>query len=213
MAIIHRAQLHPTKLELLTGWLPGRRWYHGPATPTLTRLGGYRFDDPAGEVGVETLLVSAGDGVVCQVPLTYRGAPLDGHDEELIGTVEHSVLGRRWVYDGCGDPVYVAALAAAILAGAGQAEEMIEDDGRLQPRELTMGITATAADPDAGPQVELLSPGRDDDEVTTVETTAAILTVVRHPGPGAPEPGSVPALLGTWTGQMDPVVLALAAPR
>jgi hypothetical protein len=35
MVIIHQAQLHPTKLELLTDWLLRRRWYRGPATPTL----------------------------------------------------------------------------------------------------------------------------------------------------------------------------------
>jgi len=34
------------------------------------------------------------------VPLTYRGAPLDGAEDALVGTTEHGVLGRRWVYDG-----------------------------------------------------------------------------------------------------------------
>src|SRR3954453_10366060 len=100
MAIIHQAQLHSTKLELLTDWLPRRRWYRGPATPTLARVAAYRVDDPAGEVGIETLPVSAGDRTVRQVPLTYRGVPLAGRDDQLIGTIEHSVLGRRWVYDG-----------------------------------------------------------------------------------------------------------------
>ena len=31
MAVIHRTTLEPTKLELLTTWLPSRPWYHGGA--------------------------------------------------------------------------------------------------------------------------------------------------------------------------------------
>lgn len=76
MALLHRANLHPTKLELLAAWLPGRSWFHGQDTADLVRVAGYRFDDPAGAVGIETMLVKAGDGPVHQVPLTYRGAPL-----------------------------------------------------------------------------------------------------------------------------------------
>ena len=93
MALLHRAELRPTKLDLLAAWLPSRRWFHGPAGADIVRVAGFRFDDPAGEVGIETILVRLGDGVH-QVPLTYRGAPLDGADDFLVGTTEHSVLGR-----------------------------------------------------------------------------------------------------------------------
>ena len=79
MALLHQAELVPTKLELLAAWLPGRPWYQEQAGE-LARTAAYRFDDPAGEVGIDTILVSAGDGPVYQVPLTYRGAPLDGAD-------------------------------------------------------------------------------------------------------------------------------------
>ena len=47
------------------------------------------------------------------VPLTYRAAALEGADGALIGTTEHGVLGRRWVYDGIGDPVLVGAAGRA----------------------------------------------------------------------------------------------------
>ena len=54
-----------------------------------------------------------GDGLsTLFLPLTYRGAELEGAEEHLIGTTEHSELGRRWVYDGCGDPVFVRSLVA-----------------------------------------------------------------------------------------------------
>ena len=106
MALIHKATLNPTKLQLLTSWLPRQTWVTGEAD--LVQVGAYRFDDPAGVVGIETLLLQACDGLVFHVPFTYRGAPLVGAEEFLIGTTEHSVLGTRWVYDGaatrCGRP-------------------------------------------------------------------------------------------------------------
>ena len=68
-------------------------------------------------MGVETLIVADEAGaepVVYQVPLTYRGEPLGSADHALVGTMEHSVLGRRWVYDGPHDPVYAAQLLELI---------------------------------------------------------------------------------------------------
>ncbi|GAA6524656.1 aminoglycoside phosphotransferase [Intrasporangium sp. DVR] len=122
MAIVHKgASIVPSKLELLTRWMPQQRWYAGKGqVPQLERVGGFRFEDPEGEVGVEVLLVadrSASPVVVYQVPLTYRGAPLEGAESALVGTMEHSVLGPRWVYDGPHDPVYVAGLVDTILSG------------------------------------------------------------------------------------------------
>ena len=74
-AEIHDATLTPTKLELLAGWLPGQPWFEGPADD-LTRVASFRFVDPDGEVGVETILVGSG-GVTYQVPVTYRNEPLE----------------------------------------------------------------------------------------------------------------------------------------
>jgi hypothetical protein len=109
MALLYVATLVPTKVELLRAWLPTRSWA-GPDGSGAEPVGAYRFDDPAGQVGIETHLLRAGERTL-QVPLTYRNEPLDGADEWFVGRVAHSVLGERWVYDGCGDPVYRAALA------------------------------------------------------------------------------------------------------
>ena len=118
MAEIHQTTLVPGKLELLAGWLASQRWYAGKGqTPQLRSLGGYRLDDPAGDVGIEVIIVADESGrtpVVYQVPLTYRGAPLPGAESALVGTTEHGVLGTRWVYDGPHDPVFAAQLLELI---------------------------------------------------------------------------------------------------
>ena len=111
-ATIHQAQLTPGKLELLAQWLPGRSWFGGDVGD-LERVAAYRFVDPEGDVGIETLLIRSG-GVLYQVALTYRDEPLDDAESFLVGTMEHSVLGTRWVYDAPGDPVYVAELIRVI---------------------------------------------------------------------------------------------------
>lgn len=123
MAEIHQnATLTPTKLELLPAWMATQRWYAAKGrVPRLRKLWSWRLDDPAGQVGIETLLVVDEGGVepvVYQVPLTYRSAPLDGAQHALVGTTEHSVLGRRWVYDGAHDPVYATQLLALVLQQA-----------------------------------------------------------------------------------------------
>jgi Maltokinase N-terminal cap domain len=133
LAIIHHTTLVPSKLELLAAWLPEQDWYRTrPGGPSLTRAGGFRLDDPAGEVGIEFMVVldgggesgRAGDGADATaylVPLTYRAGALPGGDDALIGTAEHGVLGPRWIYDGTRDPVLLAALAE-FIAGRVQAQ-------------------------------------------------------------------------------------------
>ncbi|MEH0841516.1 hypothetical protein V6U81_03855 [Micromonospora sp. CPCC 205711] len=210
MALLHRATLRPTKLELLAEWLPSRRWYQGPAGVDVERVAGYRFDDPAGKVGIETMLVRAGDGPVHQVPLTYRDAPLAGADGWLVGTTEHSALGRRWVYDACGDPVYAAALAAAILAGTGQAEEYFEVDGVRERRAPSMAIDSSGTDGAGLPEVGTPRRVVDADPALIVTDTVE-LAVFRRLDGAAPSTGV--ALTGTWEGQPTPVPLAYATRR
>ena len=131
MATIHRTTMVPTKLELLAGWLPRQPWYRNTgAAPALSRAGGFRLDDPAGEVGLEFMVVTdaAGGGETSYfVPLAYRGAPLEGADDGLVGTSEHGVLGTRWVYDGARDPVAVDWLLA-FVAGDAEAQRQDESD-------------------------------------------------------------------------------------
>ncbi|WP_129839014.1 1,4-alpha-glucan branching protein [Streptomyces sp. RFCAC02] len=146
MAVIHHTVLKPTKLELLTAWLPSRAWYSGGAEgPGLVRAGGFRLDDPEGEVGIEFIVVTdtSGDRPATHlVPLTYRGAPLDGAEHALVGTMEHGVLGQRWVYDGCHDPVLAAQLLALIQ---GTAEAQAQSVSDTPDRDVARSYTGDGA--------------------------------------------------------------------
>lgn len=113
VAIVHEATLVPSKLEAMRAWLPGQSWFTGDASD-LAVVGQFRFVDPEGEVGLQTMLVTS-QGALYQVPLSYRGAPLAGAEDALIVTMEHSVLGTRWVYDSLADPVYAAELLRTVV--------------------------------------------------------------------------------------------------
>jgi hypothetical protein len=93
--------------------LPSQSWFTGDASD-LEVVGQFRFVDPAGEVGLQTMLVTS-QGDLYQVPLSYRDAPLEGAESALICTMEHSVLGTRWVYDSLADPVYASELLRTIV--------------------------------------------------------------------------------------------------
>jgi len=150
MATIHHTTVTPGKLELLEAWLPAQRWCANKGrTPRLRKLGGYRLDDPAGEVGIEVQVVVDEAGptpVVYQVPVTYRSAPLPGAESALIGEAEHGVLGHRWFYDACHDPVFVATLLG-LVEGRVEAQHQDVSD---RSDDTVVGVHVS------GPQVTLV---------------------------------------------------------
>jgi hypothetical protein len=206
MALVHRATLIPSKQELVESWLPSRPWASGRTIEE--KVAEYRFDDPDGEVGVETILWRATDGTLLQTPLTYRAAPLDGAEEFLVGTCDHSVLGPRWVYDGCADPIWTTALTTAILTGGTQAQVVIEHDGVLVDVPARMQVSGSGSPdttvPSAGPVDSVVDEG----SVTLVRAGSVELTLPRVVG--APVAGEE-----TLTGRVgdDSTVLTLAALR
>lgn len=198
MALIYSTTLHPSKLELLASWLPSQNWFHGDATQ-LTSIGAYRFDDPAGEVGMEGHILTAGDDTVYHVPLTYRGAALDGADPYLLGTVEHGVLGTRWFYDATGDPVYRAALMHVITTGGREAAEFVASDATAEAteRETTTKVWGSGS---AGSTLgsEVPAAGTEDQ-----------LEVMRELGSATPESPYGWVLRGTWPGLKYPALFAV----
>ena len=114
-----RLPVAPSLLELLAPWVAQQRWYAGKGrVPALRQIGGLRFEDPAGEVEIDVLLLLDESGLApttYQVPLTYHGARLRGADQALIATVDHGSLGARYVYDAPHDPVFAAAMLRLML--------------------------------------------------------------------------------------------------
>jgi hypothetical protein len=206
MARLHAATLTPTKPELLSAWVPAQTWGPGPDS-AVEVLGAFRFDDPEGQVGLETHLVRSA-GEVFQVPLTYRNGPLAGADAALVGTIEHSALGTRWVYDGLRDPCFVMMLAAVAMTGQGQSVGMAEVEGRWyvapSPVHIEGGGWTTGAAVDG---FDLVS---DADDQAVLRNETFELVVHRRPVV-APRPPM--GLTARWDGQDEPVLLAQVRTR
>jgi hypothetical protein len=208
MAIIYDTTMSPGKLELLAGWLPAQPWYLGTGgKPALTKAGGFRLDDPQGEVGIEVMVVTDGSGdrsATYQVPLTYRARALAGADGGLIGTAEHGVLGRRWIYDGTCDPVLVAQLVALIQGEAEPQAQSLSDTPDptvtgmpVANGSLTATDSAVAASGPSGTDLRVGTASADG-----VESGQLIVRVNRilRPGRVAPDgdAGQQPCLSATW---------------
>lgn len=205
MAVIHQTAVKPTKLELLTTWLPTRPWYRGgpgeqgeqsaQSAPELAKSGGFRLDDPQGEVGIEFMVVTDASGphpTAYLVPLTYRGAPLDGAEHALVGIMEHGVLGRRWAYDGYHDPVLVAQLLA-LIEGRVQAQDQNTSD--TPDREVTCSYTGDgSASADSATAAAFTATATDDQDGTALALPhgGAVLRLHRALQPAQDDPPLLP---------------------
>ena len=98
------AILSPTKAEILHQQFG-----------LVTNIGAFRFVDPNGKVGIETLLVRETDGALLQFPVTYREQRIS--DTHEVGTTEHSHLGTRHITKVVADPVAVTEIIRVILEG------------------------------------------------------------------------------------------------
>jgi hypothetical protein len=154
MALVYpNATLDPSKRELIDAWLPSRPWYDGqPRKP----VGSFRFDDPAGEVGMEGFLVGGEGLATLFVPLTYRAAALDGAEDALVGSTAHSELGTRYVYDGCADPVFVRSLVTAIVTGARGVDHEFDLGDGPQSVPTNAQVQGSGSADTAVPDVELV---------------------------------------------------------
>ena len=151
-AEIYDAVLDPGKIELLRAWVRDQSWFTG-SPERLERVTTYRFVDPAGEVGMESFILTDGSRTF-HVPVTYRGAALEGADDALVGTMEHSVLGRRWVYDAPADPVYTTEVRRVISNRDTAAAHLQKEDGTITPSPVNIrGGGDGASKSDDAPQV------------------------------------------------------------
>lgn len=126
------ATLTPSKIELLSGWLGSQDWFDGDPSQ-LQRVAAFRFADPDGEVGLDCMIIASGESFF-HVPLTWRAEPLSGG--ELVGTLEHSVLGTRYGYDGPSDPVYMIELARVIRTADSDSDILAEGSDEVRERAI-----------------------------------------------------------------------------
>lgn len=164
MAIIHQATINPTKPELLATVLGG----------PVEVVGSYRFDDPAGEVGIEGFVVRR-DGALRHVLLTYRGAPLEREGARLVSTMEHSVLGGRWVYDGTTDPVAIECFRRALAGEQEQAALEIWAHGELM-KKLDPSLTLSVRSGTGAPAGEVRFAGELDSSLGDSGRTSLVAT-------------------------------------
>ena len=145
-------------------------------------------------MGVECFLLgpeegSDGVGAPLLIPMSYRGAPLEGAEEHLIGTTDHSVLGKRWVYDGCADPVAVSAILSAITTGGHEAALTMEQDGEIVTFEPTCRVAGSGSASD-GVRVDTvtLADAGDPTIIPRRRPRAGARPGGRHPRRGRPDP-------------------------
>jgi len=213
MAIIHEATMAPAKLELLASWLRGRSWYlGGGVVPLLTKAGGFRLDDPEGKVGLEFMAVTDAGGdepVTYHVPLSYRGAPLTGAEGALIGTAEHGVLGKRWIYDGTRDPVLVGQLFALYL---GEAEPQAQSISNTVDPSVTRSITGRVGESPA--EFVDVADGPRSTDITVRACAAAGPVMIRVNRVLRPNrPGLMAGTLGHVTGEWSAVGISRSRGR
>ena len=171
-------------------WLARQHWYLGAGVSVLRPVGAFRLEDPDGEVGIETQLMTDGDEIY-QIPMTYRGSAVA--EGALIATAEHSVLGTRWIYDATTDPVWEAELLRLVQAGG------------------TGGPSGRGGTQEVEVHGELLVPGI----VLTADTAAIELSRVLRPGSLPRGPGIAGVVMGSWYpgGQAEAVAGCLAVVR
>jgi hypothetical protein len=114
--------------------------------------------------------------------------------------MEHSVLGTRYVYDACADPVFVATVLDTIRSGGRQADLLLK---RADGTEVAFDGSATARG-DGVPDVPRHDPGlpvstADEPDRSVVTGAGVELTVMRRLGEATPGP----ALTGSFEGGTD----------
>lgn len=218
MAIIYRAELTPGKQEIVTSFLARQSWSGVSDNEDIEMIGAFRFDDPDDGSGIETHLVRRADGTVLQVPLTYRGSPLEGAGKYLVSEMEHSVLGHRWIYDATGDPIYAAALAWTIVRGQAGADQFLDVDGTLVRQPNTVVVHGFGDHSAPAPAITTAEPATLEDpetgHVTTITTDGPALAVYRTPHAASGQDGHDGhdgQLTGRWDGLGDSLLLAALA--
>lgn len=148
-------------------------------------------------------------GALYNVPLTYRAAPSPELAGSLIGVMDHSVLGPRYVYDGLGDDRFITVLAGVAACGYGQALGFAEHEGRWFAVPDKMLVRGAASIPGRVAVDGFVIESSDADQVVLTNDRLQ-MTVFRRL---ETRPAPLVGLTATWPGQPDPVALVSISER
>ena len=211
MSIIYETTLSPSKYELLAAWLPSQPWFTGDVS-RLEPVGAYRLDDPEGEVGFEGHLFTAGGDTIFHAPLSYRGAPLEEGEAFLVGTLEHGVLGKRWVSDAIGDPAFRAVVATVMVQGStGEMEHVVGSDGESVAYETSVRVAGTGSPGLQVPELwaALVSHGEGSSLARTEFCELEVLRIISPTSDRGEDEDGTFSLRGAWGGERVGVPLAI----
>ena len=120
------------------------------------------------------------------------------------------MLGERWVYDGCGDPVWASTLATAILTEGSQSQMFFEEDGggrvEIPARMEVRGSGGYGTVPDIEAVQSVAAQG----STTIVHADGVEIALARLLGTPLDDG---PHLLGTIAGSSESLVLAVLVAR
>jgi hypothetical protein len=148
---------------------------------------------------------SSADPTSYFTPLTYRGAPLSDAEDHLIGTTEHGVLGRRWVYDGAHDPVFVNQVLALLR---GDVEAQSQNESNMIDSTVFRELSVVGELVPSGAMRIESGPASTDVQGLTLSSRTVELRVVRALRAADDEPyakGSVGEIVANWTRVGGPV--------
>lgn len=158
----------------------------------------WRMVDPDGVVGMEIFLAEIpGQQALVQIPVTYRPKPLGPElDGALLGKMQHSELGERWVYDARQDPVFQRELTRTIEEQLPAAWNKDMENGEITPPDVELHSAPSGSAPDGS--------GVDGAGVSDLKITLE-LSESSTPAPGE--------LLATWPRGDEQVTTVVAQKR
>ena len=186
---------------------PGKEHFQRAFLPSAGKLAedekfdvhsAWRMVDPDGVLGMEIFLAEIpGQQALVQIPVTYRPKPLGPElDGALLGKMQHSELGERWVYDARQDPVFQRELTRTIEEQLPAAWNKDMENGEITPPDVELHSAPSGSAPDGS--------GVDGAGVSDLKITLE-LSESSTPAPGE--------LLATWPRGDEQVTTVVAQKR
>jgi len=86
--------LTPAFRDFVPGWIARQPWYRGAGVPATRPVGFFRLEDPAGEVGIETHLLTDGAAVYLTSRMARYFCSVTLRSHSMSGSVKHQAKPR-----------------------------------------------------------------------------------------------------------------------